>query len=316
MTRRTAEPAPGRTSPAPALLALLAAACAGTSTDRSGQGRSWLEAEDRAAAARRGEATSATFSPEKRAFMEEGLRQFSRADARWETTRKAWMELGPRETEFLVQTMWAGLLRMQQMSQPNEVERARHELVLIGAPSVPLMTAVLREGEMASRAEGEEAAPAVDDMQRREASSVLSLIGPPAVPSLLDVCDRARTKSGKRFAIQALGNMGDRAGSSAAVMLARQSASGDDLLAVEAVLGMANYRDPHTRQALVDALRSPEPLVREKAAHSLGARGDIEAIGPMTAAASSARAAGRIGEAQKIERAIQAIESAGTRPRR
>ncbi len=304
-----------RTSP-PRLLALILAAaavpaalgaCAGTSESGGGGGGARTERSSG------GTATIQTFPPETRAFMEAGIRQFSAGDARWPGTRAQWLAMGDRESEFLVQTMWGALLRSQDLNAPDLVERARHELALIGAPSVPLMAAVLSESELArpTDAEGRTVSVAIDDGQRREAAEILTIVGAPAVPSLLRVLDSGQSKGGRRFALRALGQMGTRGGSSASQALLEYARGGDELMRIEAITGMRHHRDEATGAALLAALGDGERLVRENAAESLVVRADRSALGAIRAAADRARSSGQLAEARRMDAFVTALEKHG-----
>jgi hypothetical protein len=258
--------------------------------------------------------TLRTFPAETQTFMQTGLRQFSAQDPQWEQTRRQWLAMGPRETEFLVQLLWAALVAGQAGNNPEMVERSRAELALVGDPSIPFLLEVLsaeNAGTVVDPKTGERVPIAIDDAQRREAGEVLALIGPPALPAVLDALGRAGTKSGRRFALQALGNMGDRGGPDAAAALAQHARDPDLVLAVEAVFAMRNLHDGTTRAALLGALQSPEQLVREKAADSLAGRLDKSVLPDLQAAAGRARAEGRMAEAQRMERAARALARAG-----
>lgn len=259
----------------------------------------------------RGPPTVESFSAETRAFMEDGLKQFSRDDPRWPETRARWVAMGGRETDFLVETLWAALLRMQKLSQPANVERARHELALIGEPSVPLLAGVLAAGRIGTAtdpATGEEVPVMMDDLQRQEASEILTIVGPAAVPAVAEAFERAETKSGRRWAVRTLGNMGDRGGDAAAAALVAAAGDADEFLRVEAVHSMQYRTDAATREALLAALGDGEELVRTKAAESLARRRDAGAAPSIRAAAESARAAGRIGEAKRLEQSAAWLE--------
>lgn len=304
-----------RTSP-PRLLALILAAaavpaalgaCAGTSESGGGGGGARTERSSG------GKATIQTFPPETRAFMEAGIRQFSAGDTRWPGTRAQWLAMGERESEFLVQTMWGALLRSQDLNAPDLVERSRHELALIGAPSVPLMTAVLTESELArpTDAEGRTVSVAIDDGQRREAAEILTIVGAPAVPSLLRVLDSGQSKGGRRFALRALGQMGTRGGSAASQALLEYARGGDELMRIEAITGMRHHRDDATGAALLAALGDGERLVRENAAESLVVRADRSALGAIRAAADRARSSGQLAEARRMDAFVTALEKHG-----
>ncbi|MCE9636944.1 MAG: HEAT repeat domain-containing protein [Planctomycetes bacterium] len=292
---------------------LALAACAsddgGRSVSSSG-GRSDVGFGTRADAPA-GAPTVQTFTPATQAFMKAGLQQFSRGDVQWESTRREWIAMGPRESAFLVQTMWGACLAAQARNAPDLVERARHELALIGEPSVRLMADVLATesaGSVMDPATGEEKQIRVDDLQRREAAEVLALIGAPAVAATVDAIDRAQTKSGKRYAIDAVGNMGDRGGAAGAAALADHARDPDDVLRVAAVHGMRNYSDGSTRTALLAALSDADGLVREKAAESLALRRDASAAPALRSAAARAREDGRLAEAKRFDRAADACE--------
>lgn len=287
----------------------LLAACAGD--DGGGSRRSAGGGDPRPLTGDRPSAppTVASFSADTRAFMEDGLRQFSREDPRWETTRAQWIAMGPREAEFLVQNLWAALLAAQSINQPHLVERARHELALIGPPSVPLMSDVLAAGSVRmSDASGASREVAIDDMQRAEASEILSIIGGPAVPALADALGRAESKGGKRFLLTTLGNIGDRGGDAASRPLVRFARDPDDVLRIEAVRGLRSFGDDATRNALFAALGDAESLVAVMAAESLVVRKDVAAAPAIRQAAERAKASLRLRDAQKLERCATLLE--------
>ena len=295
-----------RWAPAAVLTAVALAACAGN--DGGGSGGSW------SGGGSRGAPTVDSFPEETQTFMVRGLKQFSRGDPGWETTRAQWLSMGERESSFLVQAMWEALLRAQSVSQPQLVERARHELVFIGEPALPFLGGLLAEenvylAQPEGAPEDAEPAPAVDDVQRREAAEILGVLGAPAVPALARASDGAATKGGRRFALYALGNMGERGGADAAAALMRSARSTDDIVRVEAVYGLRSFSDAATRDALFDALGDPEELVRKKAAEALAVRGDAAAVPALRAAIDRARGQGRIGEARDLARALGWIET-------
>lgn len=294
---------------AAAALSVSLGACAGTSGEGGGSSGGGSRTERSSG----GKATIQTFPPETRAFMEAGLRQFSAGDTRWPGTRAQWLAMGERESEFLVQTMWGALLRSQDLNAPDLVERSRHELALIGAPSVPLMTAVLSESELArpTDAEGRSVSVAIDDGQRREAAEILTIIGAPAVPSLLRAVESGQSKGGRRFALRALGQMGTRGGPSASQALLEYARGGDELMRIEAITGMRHHRDDATGAALISALGDGERLVRENAAESLVVRADRSALGAIRAAADRARSSGQLAEARRMDAFATALEKHG-----
>ncbi len=286
------------------LVALVASACASGSS--SGDG-----ASPAADSAPQGPRTLDEFPPQTRKFMEEGLHQFSRGDPEWEATRAKWLALGPDASQFLVETMWAALLRSQSLAQPQLVERARHELALIGEPAIPLMAQFLAGGTIWSGADpktGERREVDVDDMARGEASEILGLIGGPAVPAVTDALERAPTKAGRRSALTTLGYIGDRGGEAASAPLMRYARDPDDVLRVEAVHALGFFHDAGTRPALIAALGDGEELVRRTAAESLLTRRDVEAAAYVRGAADDARSAGRLGEAAALQSCAEALE--------
>jgi hypothetical protein len=286
------------------LVTVAAAGCAGGtgpdagSSSSSGSGNS-------------GARTIQSFPPETQAFMKAGLHQFSKRDPQWETTRAVWLAKGPAEADFLVQNMWAALLRFQGLDQPGEVERARHELVLIGEPSVPLLAAFIEGGTVASVVDeqtGERRDVVVDDFARQEASAVLGLIGAPSVGAVRDALARTTSKSGKRYALQTLGNIGDRGGAAAYEPLLQYFRGDDDVLRVEAVLSLRFFHDETTRSALIQALSDDDDLVRRKAAEALKNRRDTASVPYIRAAADRARADARLAEAAELDRSANWIE--------
>lgn len=284
---------------------LVLAACA---SDDAGGGSS-SRGSDRGDAPS-GAPTVQTFPPETQAFMKAALKQFSDQSPNWESSRREWLAMGDREAQFLVQTMWGGLLNAQQRNAPDLVERARHELALIGEPSIPLMAEVIATGEagtLRDPATGEDRPIRIDDLQRREAAEVLSIIGAPALPATLEALDRSETKSGRRYALVTIGNIGARGGDTVSRALVEWARAEDVLHRLEAVNGMRNCRDDATRSALFAALSDEEEIVRVRAAESLYGRKDGSAAGAVQAAADRAKGEGRLVEARKLERIASAL---------
>ena len=288
--------------------AFFAAACAGGGADESaGAGRdaAWERP------ARTGPVAIESFPQETQAFMKASLHQFSARDPAWESSRAKWIAMGTREADFLVETMWTALLRFQGLNQPAEVERARHELAMIGEPSVPLLAAFVRGGTAYSTVDsktGERSDIQVDDLARREASQVLGLIGAPAVPAVRDALETAPTKAGKRYAIQTLGWIGDRGGAAAYEPLVAHARDPDEVLRVEAVVALRYFHDDATRAALVAALSDESDLIRRKSAESLKGRREASAVPHLRAAAQTARASAKLAEADELERTAAWIE--------
>lgn len=303
------------------VLCALAAGCAGGGDGAGGSGGTRgprvteLEARDAdtlSGPSRTGPTTLESFPPDTRAFMEDGLRCFSRGDPAWPEVRARWLSLGDRESRFLVSAMWAALLRAQQLAASELVERARHELALIGEPSVPLLAAVItgdRAYSLRDEVEQADVEVRIDDLARNEASEILTIVGRPAVPALADAAAGAETKSGARFALKALGNMGDGGGPLAARTLADWARSKDWVLRVEAVQGMRTRTDPVTRDALIEALSDDETLVREKAADALAQRREEAALPALRQMSAWAQENGLLREASHHGRAVKAIEA-------
>jgi len=256
--------------------------------------------------------TARTFDKATNDFMEQGLHQFSKGDPAWEKTRAEWLAMGAREQRFLVSAMFAALIKAQRAGYSDLVQRARHELVLIGPPSVGFMAGILATGTVDTIYDeiAEETKPIrVDDDVRREAAEILALIGAPAAAATVSAADRSETKSGRRFALQALGNMGDRGGATAADGLVRWSQTDDWVLRVEAVTGLRTFSDARTRQALETALTDEEMLVRQKAVEALRARGEKASLPALRRAQSKARNAGKLAESRRLEAAVRSIEN-------
>ena len=287
-------------------VALAATACAGegaaTNADTGGQAQRAADTGPRAIE---------SFSRETRAFMIEGLHQFSKGDPKWEATRAEWIAKGSDETDFLVASMWAALLKAQALNQPALVERARHELALIGEPSIPMMAEFVAGGTVYTTTDPDTGAIreiGIDDMARDEASQVLSLIGAPAVPAVRDALANTASKAGKRSALQTLGYIGDRGGPAAVEPLLEYARSEDDMLRMEAVYSMRFCHDDATRAALLAALDDSDSLVRTRAADALMNRRDAAAVAPIRAAAERARGQAKFTEASDLNRAATWIE--------
>jgi len=286
------------------LAALAAASCAGQGGDAGG-GASQSRSRPK------GPTAFESFPPETQAFMKAGLHQFSAGDPQWSDTRAVWLAKGPDEADFLVRNMWAALLQCQAMNQPQNVERARHELALIGEPSIPLMAEFLAGGTVREETDpktGERRDVVIDDFARGEASEVLGLIGGPAAPAVRDALANAPNKSGKRFALRTLGYIGDRGGAAAYEPLLEYARVEDDVLRVEAVVALGYFHDETTRSALIVSLSDAEQLVRRKAAESLMSRRDATTVSALRAAAERSRGAGKLGEASEMDQSADWIE--------
>ncbi len=284
------------------VLTLLLPACAGGGSDRGAGGSPGGAAPS----------TAKTFDGDTAAFMRAGLHQFSDGDSAWASTRAQWLALGDREASFLVTNMFGALLAAQRSVAPELVERARHELVLIGAPSVPLLADVLAAGTVTTVYDeiAETDKPfAVDDDARREAAEVLALIGAPAARATSDVLSRAETKSGRRFALQSLGNMGDRGGATSRDTLVRYTRDDDWVLRVAAVTALRTLTDAESERALAEALGDDEDLVRQNALGSLVMRRASGTLPAIRSSHARARDAGRLVESRRLERAIRTLES-------
>ena len=302
-----------KTAASISLVLAIAAAVSGCASDgssgRSSGGGSTIQSDvDRPSV---DDGTAGTFDASTNEFMVNGLKQFSKGDPAWTATRARWLAMGPRESDFLVSAMFAGLLAAQRVNAPELVQKARHELVLIGAPSVEFLAGILATGTVATvydQIEEKEKPIQVDDDTRREAAEVLALIGGPAAGATARASDRAETKSGQRFALQALGNMGDRGGRPAADALIRWSRAADWVLRVEAVHGLRGFSDAATRSALEASLRDDERLVREKAVAALAVRRDPASLPALRTALATARSNTRLAEAKRIESCMARIE--------
>jgi hypothetical protein len=291
----------------PACCLLLAAACAETGGSSSYSSAGSYEpprSAERALSAK-------TFPAETVAFMKNGLHQFSAGDPKWEQTRAQWLAMGPDESDALVQYIWTALLRFQTLDRPREVEKARHELAVIGGPSVPLLTAFLVGGTIRTtvdRDTGERKDVVVDDAARDEASRILGLIGAPSTSAVREALEQAPTKSGKRFALLTLGYIGERGGDAASEPLVRYARDPDDVLRVVAVDSLQFFHDEGSRSALIQALGDPESLVRRKAAESLRNRHDAAAAAYIRGAAERARGEAKLVEAAELDKAAASIE--------
>ena len=255
--------------------------------------------------------TSETFAGDTQAFMADGLRQFSRGDPEWPKTRARWLSLGEDESEFLVTSMFAALIKAQRMHATDLVDGARDELVAIGPRAAPFLADVLAVGTVRTvydEVNEREVPVRVDDDARREASNVLARIGAPAAPAVASALSRAETKSGRRFALLALGDMGEGGGAAARDALVRWSRDSDWVLRVEAVHGLRNLRDDVSRRTLEAALSDDESLVRQKAAEALAERGEPAAVPALRSAREAARGKGRVVESERLAKAIALIE--------
>ena len=297
--------------PTKSLLVVLAAAAsllAGCASEGAGQGSGGGSPARRGAS---GPLAFQSFSAATQDFMKAGLHEFSAKDPQWETTRETWLAKGPEETDFLVQLMWGGLLAAQSGNEPKLVEQARHELAKIGEPAVPMLAECLVGGTVFSLPDPETGGTRdvqVDDLARREASEILGLIGAPAVGAVRGALDRAASKSGRRYAIETLGYIGDRGGEAAYQPLLAWARSEDDVLRVAAIRSLRSFSDETTRSALIHALDDGDDLVRRKAAESLMARRDTSAVAHIRAAAERAREAAKLSEAAELDRAASWIE--------
>jgi HEAT repeat protein len=289
---------------ATAAVLLLVAACAG------GRARSLDPQSSPADPAPRENRALASFPKEEQGFMAAGLHQFSAGDPHWEATRAKWLAMGREEADFLVRAMWAGLLKAQAANQPQLVEKARHELAMIGEPAIPMTAQLLAGGRVYTETDaqtGESREVPVDDFTRGEASEILAIIGAPAVPAVAQVLSSAPSKGAQRAAIETLGNIGDRGGDAAAAPILPYVRGEDDVLRVEAVHALGHFHDATTRAALLDALSDEDPLVRRKSAEALVLRRDESAAVALRQAAERARAAGHLAEGTEMDRAASRV---------
>jgi HEAT repeat protein len=267
----------------------------------------------------REDATVNSLPEETREWMKAALHEFSAGNPSWSGLRAEWLAMGEREANFLVAVMWGGLLRAQKLAAGELVERARHELALIGEPSIGLMSGIVGGGTAFSfydDIEEEEKVVPIDDTARREAAEVLTIIGPPAVASLVHLTDNAETKSGRKFALKSLGDMGDGGGPDATSALTQALDNPDWIVRVEAAHALRTRSDESSRQALEGALGDDERLVRQKAADALAARGEAASMDALQAAWESARQAGRLAEASRLNRSVKLLEQVLERRRR
>jgi hypothetical protein len=292
-----------------AAAALAAAGCA--SDDGASGGAPASAFAEPAPSVEKGPRAIETFPSETRVFMFNGLKQFTKGDPQWETTRAEWLAKGPDEVNFLVTTMWAALLKFQTLGQLSDMERVRYELAKIGEPAIPILAEFLTGGNAYTSIDPETGTAremGVGDMARGEASQVLSLIGAPSVPAVRDALAATSSKAGKRWALETLGYLGDRGGADAVEPLLQYARSEDDVLRADAVHAMRFCHDDATRGALLAALEDGDALVRKRAADALMNRREGSAVPALRAAAERARADAKLAEAGEMTRAASWIE--------
>ncbi len=202
------------------------------------------------------------FTQEERAFFERAWTAFKQGEDDWPELEEKWRMMGPEAVGVLAENLYRAMVAARISGALRLVEEARKDLVLLGADAVPVLV-----GGLSIRA--------VHDDQGREmrvgqevlhlVAEILSVIGAPSVPGLLDIAASGEPNLVGE-AVWALGNIGDPRSEE---LLLRMAAGGEWQVRAAAVLALRRYDSGAARTRMVAALEDAEPLVVERAAQAL-----------------------------------------------
>ncbi len=231
--------------------------------------------------------TGETFTPAQRATMETAWAAFKRNSPGWPVLRDRWIELGEKPTNVLVENLLRAMVLSRLGNYPEGFDRARKELILLGAKAVPTVAGALERGVWYSAAEKREVplpAGVVVDL-----TELLAIAGSPSVPWLADLCSH-RQATIRRAAAKALGQIGDPEGLEAVFRMLAGGGDWADRMAAANALGYS--RSARAVDPLIRALRDPDSSVVQEAARSLARLGAREAIPALETRREEARAEG------------------------
>jgi hypothetical protein len=227
------------------------------------------------------------YTTEEQAFFAEAWSAFKRGDATWPEFKERWMEMGPEASGLLAENLYRAMVASRARGALHLVEEARKDLVLMGDSAVPVLV-----GGLAVRAvrdsKGEEIR--VGQEVLHDAADALSILGPPAVPGLLDIA-RSGELNLVTEALWALGNIGDPSAEEAILALSRDA---DYRVRAAAVLALRRYSTEASRARMLEAFDDEESMVAERAAQALVTGKHVEAVRPLVDVLDRAIRDGRI----------------------
>lgn len=202
------------------------------------------------------------FTAEEKAFFDEAWRCFKEDSPRWLLARERWQAMDAAARGLLASTLHRAMVSARAQSAVHLVSRARSEIALLGEDAVPALVGGL--SVRAVRREDGTVAP-VGQAVLHDAAEALSVIGPPAVPGLLDIAGSGEM-SLVQEAVFALGNIGDPRAEGALLRLSRDP---EWALRGAAVLALRRLPGEAARDRLVEALSDPETFVAQRAAQGI-----------------------------------------------
>lgn len=241
------------------------------------------------------------FTPSEREFMAKALKAFRDAAPDWPALREEWVAMGPAATRTLVENLFQLMVLSGLRNFPEGYDRARKELVILGAHVVPTLTGILERPVIAYRtAKGprEENLPTgiVND-------TVELLLIVEALPELIQLTG-TKTPSVRRASMRAIGRLDDPAGVARLARILAESEDWTDRMTAAQALGQMT--DERATQALVKALDDPDYVVVIEALKGLAIQRAVETI----PAIEKRHARARKEEDLRIERACEAAAKA------
>lgn len=244
--------------------------------------------------------TGAEFSAGEKAKMGAAWQAYLDHSPAWPELREGWIGIGPAATDILVDNLLRALFVAMLTNRPEEVDRARYELIRLGDRAVPTVTGILLEPSYRDPDTGEERRLSTD-----LASELVNLLLVARAEAPLEDLVDSEAPSIRRAALDALGQIGEERGIAAVLRVLTRS--GDWIDRVAAAKALKYGHDPRATKALLDALTDSEDMVAIEAARSLAIRGDVEAAPRLDALREEARAKGNHRLAAAFGAAAKAI---------
>jgi hypothetical protein len=244
---------------------------------------------------------AANFTAEERATMDTAWRAFKNNSPDWPSHRGRWLALGPKAADSLVENLFRVMVISSARNAPEWYDKARKDLMLLGALSVPVLSGVLSRGKV--ELDGGEEVPLPTGLVT-DVVDVLSVVGVPAIPVLSDLTADGK-QDVRRAAAMGLGKIGDPRG--LAPLTKMLSGSGDwaDRLSAARALGLLGGAE--AEGALVRALDDPDQAVVQEAARSLARLKSSRAVPALEARRAKAQAVNDYAVASVLGSAIKAI---------
>jgi len=211
------------------------------------------------------------FTEEERRFFDAAWALFRRRAPEWPEAREQWISGGPEAQSLLAENLYRAMAASRAANAPELLEVSRKELIVLGAPAVPVLVGVLATRAIRT-SEGDEIRTGQE--LRSDAAETLALIGAPAVPGLMDVAGCGEWVFAGE-AIRALGNVADPRAEDLLLRLARDE---EWRTRGAAALALRGYADERAARALLAALGDREPFVAKQAAVGLARRKRDDAV--------------------------------------